>query len=555
MRRLKKSAMNKLTLAANFLRTIHAELDQMLVNTTQSLYQLVDINKSSRIINMMDEIQQNFPEALYNGKVYRKISLDGDEIFKDMGFEYYVGTLIDSCKRFIDVGDYQSTTKSYEFCKSFTPQADDFTWLQAIISFDATNGVDVQKLAQSCKQKLEKYMSQFDNEQDIPKEENRLIENLFNLIKTTESYKREQEVFTIVPLNYDFKQIGDIDISNTERQLNADEIYELSNGEIDNRGQQIQEQPQQTYEFDDSDDFELDIDDDFTLDDDFNLDEFASIKHVSRLKKIQYPKKAINLNKPNVDLNLEPVNSRGVIPITPDYDCYDYFKARDPQRLKRLKELHDNQSYQTFEDCVRPSYASTKTAKLKTLKDFVPNYYKYQFIEMGQQDVEVSKVVGLPSERVDDYNDDWTPKNPDQRWDYQIQLIENNKPMQPVPLVQLEDGNYCALGDGSHRIAAAHVMNLQTMPATVYKMSLADNEIDIDAKWKEYANDKLKKLDEMNAEYRKLSEQLPDLMFENPDEYTEVSEKVWALGDEISELDAQLIEEEKEFKRKRVEYI
>lgn len=43
-----------------------------------------------------------------------------------------------------------------------------------------------------------------------------------------------------------------------------------------------------------------------------------------------------------------------IIPTTPDYP-QDYFKVRDPKRLTRLKKLHDNNQYLSFEELVKPT--------------------------------------------------------------------------------------------------------------------------------------------------------------------------------------------------------
>ena len=246
-----------------------------------------------------------------------------------------------------------------------------------------------------------------------------------------------------------------------------------------------------------------------------------------------------------------------VIPLTPDYDCFDYFKARDPKRLKKLKELHDNQEYLTFDELVRPKYDKEikknyisrlrKIAVVKSLRDFYPNSYEYEYVETGIQEVEVDKIVGITSGRVNEYNDDWTPKNPDdERWQYQINLIKSGQQMEPIPLIKMPDGNYVGNGDGSHRIAAAHVMRLKTVQA--YVTVMVDSELNINEKWEEHSKEKRNKLKELSDKYKKMNREIADLYFEDPKSYEEKSEELYDLGDEISELDNQLIEEEKEFK-------
>ena len=36
--------------------------------------------------------------------------------------------------------------------------------------------------------------------------------------------------------------------------------------------------------------------------------------------------------------------------------------------------------------------------------------YIFDFVNLGIQTVEVDKIIGLDNGRVDEYNDDWTPK-------------------------------------------------------------------------------------------------------------------------------------------------
>lgn len=42
------------------------------------------------------------------------------------------------------------------------------------------------------------------------------------------------------------------------------------------------------------------------------------------------------------------------IPITPDYP-QDYFEKRNPKRLKKIKELHDNNKYLSFKELIKPT--------------------------------------------------------------------------------------------------------------------------------------------------------------------------------------------------------
>ena len=48
--------------------------------------------------------------------------------------------------------------------------------------------------------------------------------------------------------------------------------------------------------------------------------------------------------------------------------------------------------------------------------------------------------------------------------------------------------------------------------------------------------------------FKEINNEIGDLYFDDPELYEKKSEELYALGDEISELDKQLIEEEKQFK-------
>ena len=77
---------------------------------------------------------------------------------------------------------------------------------------------------------------------------------------------------------------------------------------------------------------------------------------------------------------------------------------------------------------------------------------------------------------------------------------------------------------------------------------MVDSELNINEKWEEHSKEKRNKLKELSDKYKKMNREIADLYFEDPKSYEEKSEELYALGDEISELDNQLIEEEKEFK-------
>lgn len=197
-----------------------------------------------------------------------------------------------------------------------------------------------------------------------------------------------------------------------------------------------------------------------------------------------------------------------------------------------------------------------RISSVPTLQDFyVP--YEYDYIDIGLQTVEVSKIVGISNGRNEEYNSDFSPiNNEDPRWIYQKDIVENGGVMEPVPLIKMPDGNYVGNGDGSHRISVAKVLNLATIEANVSVMVPAEDGID--EEWQKHSEEKRKQLDDWSNEYKQMSKQVEQKMNEalesnNMDIYNEFMEKYYELGDKISTLDHELIDEEKIFKKEFIE--
>lgn len=194
-----------------------------------------------------------------------------------------------------------------------------------------------------------------------------------------------------------------------------------------------------------------------------------------------------------------------------------------------------------------------KKAKVLTLRDNFPNIEDYDFIDIGLQNVEVSKIVGICDSRTDEYNSDFSPidKN-DERWQRIYNGYKNDESVPPIPLILAPDGNFYGDGDGSHRISAAKALNLRVVPAKVMKMVEVNKNIN--RSWQEYAKDRISKLNKMSKEYQTMWPQfykLQDEAFESGDygKYEKFQEEMNSLGDKISLLDKELMQEEKEYKQ------
>lgn len=243
------------------------------------------------------------------------------------------------------------------------------------------------------------------------------------------------------------------------------------------------------------------------------------------------------------DYNISELNSCGIelnnssITLFNGINSIDLFlqnKLKTAKNIRRLKRM----------------------AQVPTLQDFYSSY-AYDYIDIGLQTVEVNKIVGISNGRNDEYNSDFSPINEgDPRWLYQKELVENGGTMEPIPLIKMLNGNYVGNGDGSHRISVAKVLGLETVQAIVSVM-IPSSE-DIDNKWREFASDKIQLLDDLSSEYKIKKNQIEDkyikaLTNEDFTEYEKFMEEYYSLGDQISQLDRELLDEEKQFKREYAE--
>lgn len=194
-----------------------------------------------------------------------------------------------------------------------------------------------------------------------------------------------------------------------------------------------------------------------------------------------------------------------------------------------------------------------KQSKVLTLRDNFPDIENYDFIDIGLQNIEVSKIVGICDSRADEYSADFSPINKnDPRWIRLYNGYKNGDNIPPLDLILAPDNRYYGDGDGSHRISVAKTLNLQTVPAKVMKMVAIDQGIN--SSWQEYAKERIDKLHKLSKEYQSMWPkfyQLQDKAFEsgNHIEYEKFQEQMKELGNKISILEEELMNEEKEYKQ------
>jgi len=191
-----------------------------------------------------------------------------------------------------------------------------------------------------------------------------------------------------------------------------------------------------------------------------------------------------------------------------------------------------------------------RKATLPTLKNFY-NLLDYDLVEVGEQLVPISKIIGLSDGRVDDYNNDWTPKDSKEyRWENIYEGYKNGSDIPSIPLIKAPDGYFFANGDGNHRISAVKVLRLSEVNANVSVMVPKEEQIEI--QWEKYSQTKQSKLDLLSKKYQQIMIKIDDIDRNNPN-YHQLKEEESKIVRQIYKIEEELEAEEKEFKHNLLE--
>lgn len=179
----------------------NAEHDKKTIDAIDSL---VNNNDCSSIEFMYEDIMVENKDCLYNGTVYRKIIISFSKFnrLKNVGEKFSIVynkiDVLNKCYTNITAGTAQSTSKSLECCRNFTPE-DDYG-VEVIITFECKQGLDIQALAE----KYKKIMNDLFEETKNPDYESMAI----SMDEIIQQYADEQEVFCMVPNDFKIYSIN-----------------------------------------------------------------------------------------------------------------------------------------------------------------------------------------------------------------------------------------------------------------------------------------------------------------------------------------------------------
>lgn len=175
-----------------------------------ALVDLVFSNDGSNLIELYNEIDS---DCIYNGEVYRILYLNDRELIEniktqkdEMGIYVKCEDLIHSIQEKIEIGDWQSTTKSYDNINSLGIDITVNNPISVVIKFNCKNGIDLNKLSQKCLNDFKK-----NNAPEV------YIKELNGLVEITD---QQNEVYAKMSKNYEILSISDVDINEFSGTVN-----------------------------------------------------------------------------------------------------------------------------------------------------------------------------------------------------------------------------------------------------------------------------------------------------------------------------------------------
>lgn len=219
-RLIKKSALNNCRKAVSFINALKKtanEKNENLIPVMKAICELTDINDDRPLRALYEDILSSDPDCVYNGTVYRKLSLDKEEIIPKLD-QYYSDEDIESddnmydtldvvreIRAIIKTGTFQSSTYDLQACRDFYQEIYDSP-LDVIISFECKNGIDVMKLAR-------KYLGIAKDYINTNAEYKEYFNYLRDMVK---EFECEKEVYCMVPNDYEVYSIDDEVVKETD---------------------------------------------------------------------------------------------------------------------------------------------------------------------------------------------------------------------------------------------------------------------------------------------------------------------------------------------------
>lgn len=159
-------------------------------------------NEFGDLIVLLPEIQDDYPDVIYSGQMYRKMIIPFETLetmhHYQKGNQEYISkeAFIEEIRNFVTTGEWQSCTYSLDSCKNFYPLE---VGISFIISFEG-EGIDLQQLCEELT---------YDDDEDIATQAEVL----------QRAYENEEEVVAKVPSDYKVIAINNENITKLKSKI------------------------------------------------------------------------------------------------------------------------------------------------------------------------------------------------------------------------------------------------------------------------------------------------------------------------------------------------
>ena len=184
------------------MKRLKKKADNSALTLIEAIRNVCGSNEFDDLIALLPEIQDNYPDAIYSGNMYRKLIIPFEALetmnHYRKGNQEYISKeeFIEEIRNFVTTGEWQSCTYSLDSCKNFYPLE---VGISFIISFEG-EGIDLQQLCEE--------LTYNDNE-DIADQAEVL----------QRAYENEDEVVSKIPTNYHVVAINNENITKLKSKI------------------------------------------------------------------------------------------------------------------------------------------------------------------------------------------------------------------------------------------------------------------------------------------------------------------------------------------------
>lgn len=187
------------------MKRLKKKADNLASVLIEAIRNICGSNEFGNLIALLPEIQDQYPDAIYSGQMYRKMIIPFETLetmnYYQKGNQEYISKeeFVEEIRNFVTTGEWQSCTYSLDSCKNFYPLE---VGISFIISFEG-EGIDLQQLCEELT---------YDDDENIVDQAEVL----------QRAYENEDEVVAKIPNDYKVVAINNENITKLKPKIQID---------------------------------------------------------------------------------------------------------------------------------------------------------------------------------------------------------------------------------------------------------------------------------------------------------------------------------------------